>query len=96
MPRSFCVPTSLNTAHLQVVCQQDQEEEPGELTEVRNRSKTLRFVESKLSFEFAQNICLGNIQVVSTTLVSSDQESGRKSRPLQQRKRATAVQTLVV
>ena len=76
-------------AHLQVVCQQDPEEEPGELAEdeeVRNRSKTLRFVESKLSFEFAQNICLGNIQVVSTTLMTSDQESGRKSRPLQQRK----------
>ena len=74
---------------IQVVCQQDPEEEPGELEEdeeVRYRSKTLRFVESKLSFEFAQNICLGNIQVVSTTLMTSDQESGRKSRPLQQRK----------
>ena len=79
----------LDRAHLQVVCQQDPEEEPGELAEdeeVRNRSKTLRFVESKLSFEFAQNICLGNIQVVLTTLMTSDQESGRKSRPLQQRK----------
>ena len=61
----------LDRAHLQVVCQQDPEEEPGELAEdkeVRNRSKTLRFVESKLSFV----ICLGNIQVVSTTLVTSD------------------------
>ena len=77
----------LGRAHPQVVCQPDPEEEPGELAEdeeVRNRSKTLRFVESKLSFEFAQNICLGNIQIVLTTLVTSDQESGRKSRPLQQ------------
>ena len=79
----------LHHLDLQVVCQQDPEKEPGELAEdeeVRNRSKTLRFVESKLSFEFAQNICLGNIQVVSTTLVTSNPESGRKGRPLQQRK----------
>ena len=76
---------TLDRAHLQVVCQQDPEEEPGQLAEdeeVRNISKTLRFVKSKWSFEFAQNICLGNIQVVSTTLMTSDQESGRKSKPI--------------
>ena len=76
-------------AHLHVVCQQDPQEEPGQLAEVeeaRIRSKTLRFVDSRVSFELAQNICLGNSQVVSKTLVTSDQESGTKSRPLQQRK----------
>ena len=40
----------------------------------------LRFVDFNVSFEFAQNIFVDNNQVVSKSLVASDQESGTKAK----------------
>ena len=66
----------LDGVHIhQVVCQQTPEEEAGHLAEneeARTRAITLRFIDSKVSFDLAQNISVDINQVVLKSLAISD------------------------